>query len=943
MKTNFFFFVFSFWTTFCFSQEVNFEQAPEFYQLFARDKKDSANVILKGTVADKEYKGNLTLKVYKDGETYDTQKYFIENQSFNFISRIYAGLHQFKFELYLNENGIDKLCFSADSVVCGDAYVITGQSNSHPSSSKATYSNPYCRSFGVKTGYTTYTDEHKKVRWGRATGNSPDLNGIGAWFKEIDYGVGVWGINLMQLIVEKYKVPVCFINGGSGSSSIEENMLYPEKPSLETCFGRLAYRVNEAGLIDHIKAIFWHQGESNTNEFHRNYYENFETLLKDWQRVYKGLKKVYLFQLHQGCGGDYQCELREVQNQIAKYYDIVEIMSTCGVPGHDGCHFSHEGYVALSENIFPLVARDFYNEKSNIFITPAKLIRAYYSKDFDGSTAEITLQFDQELVWEGKQEVNGQIYYMKDQFFFRKNKTDELITSAVSLGRVEDNKVILNISSKELYNYITYLPSKFYVNTDEVYKGPWIRGLNNIGVLSFNNRSISHRGVTYTQKPADMQLYPRNRENEATVKIKGSIYTHGVDKAVCNIYKDNKLLTVIEKELTYDSEKAGFEFSYSIEAGLWEYRFETGFLKDGIFLNDKTFDNIVCGDAYLINGQSNSHPTRKDAIYKNEFCRSFGLNTGYSDYNSADTTWGLASGDNWRIFHVSAWGIRLMKQIVENQKIPVCIINGGSGGSEIDYNLPDENDLISMKSTYGRLLYRSRKAGVAGHIKAIIWHQGESDANEKKYMNYTDNFNILYKAWKRDYPSIEKVYLFQIHPGCGGERQSELREIQRRFAYNYDDITTISTCGLTGHDGCHYTNVGYTQMADWLYPLIASDFYNGKNKNEGSPDIMKAYYSDPGREITLVFSKKVIWPSEHNQIIQMEDYFYLDGKNHVIKKGIAEGNKIVLTLKTNKNAQTISYLPNHFYDNTNNCYEGPWILGTNGYGALSFHSFSIKK
>jgi len=224
-------------------------------------------------------------------------------------------------------------------------------------------------------------------------------------------------------------------------------MLHPEKPSLETSFGRLAYRVNEAGLIDHIKAIFWHQGEGNTNETYINYRSNFETLLNDWQRVYKGLKKVYLFQLHPGCGSDYQCELREIQNQITEYNDIVEIMSTCGVPGHDGCHFSHEGYVALSENIFPLVARDFYNEKSDMIITPPKLIRVYYSKDFNGSTAQITLQFDQYLVWEGKQEVNGQIYYMKDQFFFRKNKTDELITSAVSLGRVEDNKVILNISS----------------------------------------------------------------------------------------------------------------------------------------------------------------------------------------------------------------------------------------------------------------------------------------------------------------------------------------------------------------------------------------------------------------------------------------------------------------------------------------------------------------
>jgi hypothetical protein len=943
MKNYFVFLTFFIWTTSSFCQEVRLVQAPEDYQLFARNEKDSANVTIKGSVADKEYKGELTLKVYKDGEDYDSQSYSVEDQEFNLTSRIYAGLHQFKFELYINRNGNNELCFSADSVVCGDAYIITGQSNSHASSSKANFSNPYCRSFGVKTGYVAYTDEHKKVRWGRATGNGPGLDGIGAWFKEIDYGVGVWGINFMQLIVEKYKVPVCLINGGSGSSSIEQNMLYPEKPSLETSFGRLAYRVNEAGLKDGVKAILWHQGESNTNEFHATYEDSFKSLLNDWKRVYKNLQKVYLFQLHPGCGEEFQSEIREVQNQIADHNDMVEIMSTSGVAGHDGCHFAHEGYVSFAERIFPLVARDFYNEKSELSITPPKMLRAFYSEGFDGSGTEITLQFDQKLTWEEQREVNGKTHYLKDQFFFRQNGNGELINSIVESGLVEGSKVILKVLSKVPLNFITYLPSKFYLNTDDIYNGPWLKGGNNIGAFSFNNRRISHREVIYSQKPADMQLYPRNKENLAMVKIKGEIFTSGFDKGVCKIYKDHELISTIEKSLSYNSKKANFEFSYPIEAGLWEYRFETGFLKDGEYFNDETFDNIVCGDVFLINGQSNSHPSRKEAIYKNEFCRSFGKNTNYSDYHPADTLWGLASGDVSQEYHVSAWGIRLMKKLVEDHKIPLCIINGGSGGSSIEYNLPKEDGLISMNSTYGRLLYRAKKAGVVNNVKALIWHQGESNSNDATYLSYADNFDMLYNAWKRDYPSIEKFYVFQIHPGCGGDRQSELREVQRKFAYRYNDVSTISTSGLQGHDGCHYTNAGYVQMGDWLHPLVAADFYNAKIDDAGSPDIVKAYYSKPGKEITLEFSKEVIWPSETGETSNMVDYLYLDGKNHVVKKGITNGNKIILTLTGKTKAATISYLPGHFYENTSNCYQGPWIFGTNGYGALSFHDFSIAK
>ena len=65
-------------------------------------------------------------------------------------------------------------------------------------------------------------------------------------------------------------------------------MLYREQASLETSFGRLAYRVNQAGLKDKVKAILWHQGESNANtkESYEAYESNFDVLLNDWKRVY---------------------------------------------------------------------------------------------------------------------------------------------------------------------------------------------------------------------------------------------------------------------------------------------------------------------------------------------------------------------------------------------------------------------------------------------------------------------------------------------------------------------------------------------------------------------------------------------------------------------------------------------------------------------------------
>ena len=484
-------FLFLIYSFSAYSQDIKFQDAPEDFQLYARDKSDSAMVSVRG-----KYKKGLkyemvSLHVFKDNLPYNSQKCALKKNVFSANTKIHSGLHEFRFELHFKGGLKDRIVVVADSVVCGDAYIITGQSNSHASSMYSKYSSEYCRSFGVKTGYEAYNDQDKKVRWGRATGNCPSLKKEGGWFIKNKFGVGAWGMELMRLIEEKHNVPVCIINGGSGSSSIEKNMLEgPEKTSLETSFGRLAYRVSQAGLKDKVKAIFWHQGEtnskfqqnkSNSDENYKIYSENFNILYNDWKRVYTGLEKVYLFQLHPGCGGDYQSELREIQNQIAKHYKMIDIMSTTGVVGHDGCHYAFAGYSEFAERIFPLVSRDFYKEQPQGIITPPQLIEASFSK-----LGEIVLQFDQPLIMEDSLEVKGIIHYIKDQFFFDNDKKENLVEKAF----VDGNKVVLFMKNTTFYKSVTYLPNKCYLNTKDVYEGPWIFGKNNIGALSFDKRTI---------------------------------------------------------------------------------------------------------------------------------------------------------------------------------------------------------------------------------------------------------------------------------------------------------------------------------------------------------------------------------------------------------------------------------------------------------------------
>jgi len=475
-----------FFSVHSFAQDIRYLETPENLQLYARDNTDSASVLVHGEIsADIRY-DKIELKVFKDNELFNVVESKLDKKHFRTETKIDAGLHLFRFEMHFKKGNTESVEIIADSVVCGDAYIVTGQSNSHASSSLCTFSSPYCRSFGVKTGYESYNDEDKQVRWGMASGNCPDLKGVGGWFKKNPYGVGIWGMELARLIVEKHKIPVCVINGGSGSSSIEENMLYPEKPSLETSFGRLAYRVNQAGLKNNIKAIFWHQGETNSDERYKIYASQFDILYTDWKRVYTGLEKIYMFQLHPGCGGEFQSEMREIQHQNSLRYKDVEIMSTTGVIGHDGCHFLTEGYYEFAQRILPLVSRDFYCEELSSIITPPKLLNAYYQ-----SAKEIVLELDQAIVLEEKHKEKGKEFLMKDQFFFRMNNNDEVKANVVENIQVLKEKIILNLSSETIYDNITWLPNKNYVGTKICYNGPWIKGAeNNLGALSFHRKTI---------------------------------------------------------------------------------------------------------------------------------------------------------------------------------------------------------------------------------------------------------------------------------------------------------------------------------------------------------------------------------------------------------------------------------------------------------------------
>jgi len=467
-----------------------------------------------------------------------------------------------------------------------------------------------------------------------------------------------------------------------------------------------------------------------------------------------------------------------------------------------------------------------------------------------------------------------------------------------------------------------------------------------------NPTETSSLVINYTQQPVNLQFVARDNQDSAAVTFAGSILSLGVDSMFVEVYRNNIYLKRKAVKLSYILSVANFSISQKIHSELSEYKFKLYSKVLTVSTLLKTADSVVCGDAYVFSGQSNSHPTSSYATYKNEFCRSFGIQTGNwngDPYNGADTNWVVSkadgSGGDWAgPGNVGVWGLRLQKLIKETYGIPTCIINGGKAGSTIELNLRNNSNPTDFNSVYGKLLYRVKKSGLNNNIKAIFWYQGESNGTTS-WVNYAANFETLYNSWKTDYPNFQKIFLFQTRPCCSEMYASQLRESQRKLPVKFSNIELVSTAGLPFYEGCHYANTGYEVLAAMVFKPLSKFFYSTADTTDmRPPNIRAAYYTNSlKKEIRLLFdnSKIASWPAD-TLGQSMKNYFYLDGMFGNISTGIISGDTLKLQLINTATATKITYLPTVWTHDDSVVYEGPFMRNSKKVGALSFHDFPIS-
>lgn len=469
------------------------------------------------------------------------------------------------------------------------------------------------------------------------------------------------------------------------------------------------------------------------------------------------------------------------------------------------------------------------------------------------------------------------------------------------------------------------------------------------------------------EKPVDNQFYARDDKNEGTLYYNGTLPSppaplpkgeRGVeaDSVFLKLYADDKLIKT--ESLKPNADKS-YGFAVKLKPGLIIYKVAFGSKSGDVEKVLHTVGNLVCGDAYIIDGQSNAvgynyenTAKRQDLTHTNSpWIRSFGGN-GEAEGNPTTGGWGNAVVERLtptspdRIHFISVRGMALAKKLVADKKIPICILNGAVGGTRIDQHMPDPADHYGTTNDahriYRNLLRRVVAAKLTHGIRGVLWHQGEADQGLDGPDNcygcetYQQYWIDLTAAWKQDYPNIRHYYLFQIWPNAcsqGGTRNSDkLRDVQRRLSRLYSNLSVMPTLDIPSGAYCHFKTDDYEKMGLSMAPLLERDNYgNILDKPIAAPDLQKANYtSDRKDEIALEFDQPMAW---NNALLSQFD---LDGAKGGIVAGAASGNVITLKLAATNTAKTITYLVDRKWDPKNLLY------GKNGIAALTFCEVPIE-
>lgn len=454
---------------------ITFDKLPQDYQLYPRNAQSEAQIPISGRVEEEGWQ-YVSVQLFRDRQAigYKRASVSYADGKGRFTVdpfTIRAEKAEYDIKLYLVKGTDSVNVVNRTNIVAGDVYVFAGQSNAS-AFFRETRTNEFCRTFG-KTSGTYGADPYNAADTAWAVSNQTMLA----------QNVGTFAFEFQRLILERYGIPTCLINGAVHWSMMAHfaNRTPNNPADLTNGYGRMLYRLQKAGVDKAVKALIYRQGESEAYGEGSFWGSYFDTFYKNLKTDLPSIRQLYVYQIDIIEYAVAAAPLvREAQRALIGKYADIRVLPSIGTQGFDGLHYSDEGYNQNAQELTRLVGRDFYNSGDVDNIDAPNIQRVEYANK---ERTEINLLFNdrQELTWTDRFE-NAQ---MKDYFYIDGRQGE------VTAGRAVGNRVILTLKNPLAASKLSYLPPKVESNSPNFpYRGPYMTNKRGMRALAFYEAPI---------------------------------------------------------------------------------------------------------------------------------------------------------------------------------------------------------------------------------------------------------------------------------------------------------------------------------------------------------------------------------------------------------------------------------------------------------------------
>ena len=318
--------------------------------------------------------------------------------------------------------------------------------------------------------------------------------------------------------------------------------------------------------------------------------------------------------------------------------------------------------------------------------------------------------------------------------------------------------------------------------------------------------------------PVSSQVFQRSKADQADILIEGTLSDKAdVIEAKADLVAGAKRGTPT-KWVAVTRPGQGVEGKFSgrlkLQAGGW-YQVTVRAMAGTRMIAQQAVDKVGVGEVFVTAGQSNS------ANYGNPRQEAQDDRVVYFDgkgfARAQDPIPGGCGGGG------SPWAL-LGDRIVASQQVPVCFRSASLNWTEVAAWLPPDTEL------YKNLVVCVKLFGKDG-VRAVLWHQGESDTLVKTSAEtYCDRVKTIVETLNKNagYEIPWVVAQASFHPGSQAPEQEQVAKGQQLLWAKKICYQGPVTDDLLGpeyrHDGVHFNQKGLAKHAERWFDALSNAF-----------------------------------------------------------------------------------------------------------------------